>query len=166
VRLITLDNGWTVLVDCAVWALWGTAVGLAAHRAGVDSFGHDSWLTRLRGCERDGRWYERRLHIKAWKDIVPEAGALFGKGFSKRRLMSGSIDHLHRFMIETRRAEVTHWIVLAIAPLFILWNPWGLAIVMCVYAVIANGPCIIIQRYNRGRLVRVIGRTTRQSEGM
>jgi glycosyl-4,4'-diaponeurosporenoate acyltransferase len=160
-RLITLPNSWTVLVDCVLWALAGTAIGFAAHRAGPDSFDRDGWLTRLRRFERDGRWYERRLHIKAWKQIVPEAGTLFGVGFSKRRLTSSSIDHLRRFVVETRRAEITHWLVLAVGPLFVLWNPVGLAIVMCAYAVLANGPCIAIQRYNRGRLARVIRRTDR-----
>jgi glycosyl-4,4'-diaponeurosporenoate acyltransferase len=166
IRLITLPTGWTVLLDCAVWAVAGTAIGLAAHRADPDSFGHDGRLTRLRRFERDGRWYERRLHIKAWKQVIPEAGTLFGVGFSKRRLTSGSVDHLRRFVAETRRAEITHWLVLAVGPLFVLWNPVGLAIVMCAYAVVANGPCIAIQRYNRGRLTRVIGRTDRLRRSM
>ena len=29
------------------------------------------------------------------------------------------------FVIETRRAEWTHWILLIAGPFFLLWNPWG-----------------------------------------
>ena len=60
------------------------------------------------------------------------------------------IGHLERFVVETRRAEATHWLVLAAGPFFVLWNPWGLALVMVAYAVVANVPCLLIQRYNAG----------------
>jgi glycosyl-4,4'-diaponeurosporenoate acyltransferase len=52
-------------------------------------------------------------------------------------------------------------VLLAVSPLFLLWNPWWLGLVMIAYAVVANGPCILIQRYNRGRLVRVLARAGR-----
>ncbi len=160
-RVITLPIGWTVLLDCLVWAVVGTATGYLTHRVGAAGFTRDGPITRLRPFEADGRWYERRLRIKAWKSRLPEAGALFRDGFSKRELRSSSGDQLRRFVVETRRAEITHWIVLAFGPLFFLWNPWGLAIVMCLYAVVANVPCLVIQRYNRARLHRVIAATDR-----
>jgi len=160
-RVITLPIGWTVLLDCVVWAVVGTLTGYLTHRVGPDGFTHDGPITRLRAFEADGRWYERRLRIKAWKARLPEAGALFRDGFSKRDLRSAEVEHLRRFVVETRRAEITHWIVLACGPFFFLWNPWGLAVVMLVYAVVANVPCLLIQRYNRARLLRVIATASR-----
>lgn len=155
-RLIDLPIGWTVVVDIVAWAVLSTAAGYLAHRAPVARFASDGILTRLRPFERDGRWYERRLAIKRWKGHLPEAGDLFRDGFSKRSLRSDSVDQLERFVVETRRAEVTHWILLAAGPLFVLWNPWGLALVMVVYGVVANLPCLVVQRYNRARLLRVV----------
>ena len=38
----------------------------------------------------------------------------------------------------------------------LLWNPWFLGLLMLAYAVIANLPCLIVQRYNRARLLRLI----------
>jgi hypothetical protein len=34
--------------------------------------------------------------------------------------------------------------------------PWWLATAMFGYAVLANVPCILVQRYNRGRLERML----------
>jgi len=58
--------------------------------------------------------------------------------------------------IETRRAELTHWLLMVPAPFFFLWNPAWAGWVMIVYALLANCPFIMIQRYNRPRLERVL----------
>jgi len=163
VRVIELAIGWTVVLDVVLWGLISTVTGYLAHRAPVARFAHDGPLTRLRPFEDGGRWYERHLAIKRWKGRLPEAGGLFRDGFSKRSLRSASVDQLERFVVETRRAEVTHWIVMAAGPFFVLWNPWGLAAVMVAYGVIANLPCLVIQRYNRARLLRVLGRVRGRS---
>jgi glycosyl-4,4'-diaponeurosporenoate acyltransferase len=73
------------------------------------------------------------------------------------------VDELNRFVTETRRAEATHWVLLAAGPLFLLWNPWGLGLVMIAYAVVANVPCLVVQRYNRARLLRVVERARRRA---
>jgi glycosyl-4,4'-diaponeurosporenoate acyltransferase len=156
--MLHLGLGWTVLIDCVVWAVAGFSVGYLAHRASAQRFAAAGVLTRLRAFERDGRWYEERWRIKAWKDRLPEGGAIFSGGFSKRSLRTRDPDVLGRFVIETRRAEHTHWWLMALAPLFLLWNPWWLALAMIGYALIANVPCLMVQRYNRARLIRVLRR--------
>lgn len=47
------------------------------------------------------------------------------------------------------------------APFFFLWNPVALGAAMVVYALVANAPCLLVQRYNRARLLRLLGRGTR-----
>jgi glycosyl-4,4'-diaponeurosporenoate acyltransferase len=61
--------------------------------------------------------------------------------------------------METCRGEAVHWIVLFCSGLFFLWNPQWLAWCMVVYAILANLPCIIVQRYNRLRMARVLARS-------
>ena len=156
--LVELSDGWAVAVDGAVWAVGGTVTGYVTHRLRGEAFSNDTWLTRPRAGERPER-YERWLRIKAWKSRLPEAGALFANGFDKRRLRSRGVEHYEQFVVETRRAEVTHWVVLSFAPWFFLWNPPWLALVMVAYAAVANLPCIAIQRYNRLRLQRVLARS-------
>lgn len=43
---------------------------------------------------------------------------------------------------------------LAFVPLFFLWNPWWADLVIVAYAIAANVPCIVAQRYNRVRFQR------------
>jgi glycosyl-4,4'-diaponeurosporenoate acyltransferase len=73
---------------------------------------------------------------------------------SKRRL---TVD-LERFAAETRRAEIAHWLALAGTPAFALWNPPIGVVLMAVYGIAANVPCIAIQRYNRTRAQRAVAR--------
>jgi glycosyl-4,4'-diaponeurosporenoate acyltransferase len=158
VALIELPVAAAVLADCVAWAVIGTATGYAWHRVPAARLGHDGPITRPRRFERGGRWYEQRWRIRAWKRHLPEAGGLFRDGYSKRTLRSGAGAALDRFRIETRRAELTHWCVVVWTPVFVLWNPLPLFGAMVAYALIANGPCIAAQRYNRARLDRVLAR--------
>jgi glycosyl-4,4'-diaponeurosporenoate acyltransferase len=54
-----------------------------------------------------------------------------------------------------------HWAVLAIVPVFALWSPPLLFAAMVAYGVVANVPCIAVQRFNRARIVRVLARRER-----
>jgi glycosyl-4,4'-diaponeurosporenoate acyltransferase len=152
-----VSNGAIVALDALVWAVWSAAVGYTAHRLPMHRLEHDGPLTRLRSWEDCGRVYER-LAIRRWKDRLPELGAVFRGGVSKRSLPSRESADLARFAAETRRAEIVHWAIPAVTPLFALWNPAWLVAAMAVYAVTANLPCLIVQRYNRGRLLRVLAR--------
>jgi glycosyl-4,4'-diaponeurosporenoate acyltransferase len=96
---------------------------------------------------------QRRLRVKTWKRWLPEAGRAFG-GRSKRHLPARGEAGLPRFLTECRRAERAHWLILAAAPAFALWNPPGLFVAMVVFALVANIPCLIVLRYNRARLLR------------
>jgi glycosyl-4,4'-diaponeurosporenoate acyltransferase len=159
-----VSNGQIVLLDALVWAAWSAVVGYAAHRLPLRRLDHDAPFTRLRTWERGGRVYER-LGIRRWKDRLPEFGAVFRGGASKRSLPSRDTPHLTRFAAETRRAEIVHWAIPLVSPLFALWNPAWLVGAMAAYAVVANAPCLIVQRYNRGRLLRVLTRRNRTSDG-
>jgi glycosyl-4,4'-diaponeurosporenoate acyltransferase len=149
-----------VVIDVVVLLVWNSAVGYTFHRLPVETFDHDRGVTRLRSWERDGRFWVDVVRIRRWKGWLPDAGDLFAGGFSKRRLSARDPAYLQRFVAETRRAELVHWIVPAIVPVFFLWNPWWLAMIMVVYAVVANVPCLVTQRYNRARLERVLTRVT------
>lgn len=143
-----------VILDAGMWAAWSFVVGTLAARRPDSVFRRDSWLTHARAWERDGRAYER-LAIRRWKDRVPELGR-YGGGRSKRTLPGRDPIALERFAAETRRAELVHWSIAVVGPLFALWNPWPLALAMLAYAVVANVPCIAIQRYNRVRIARML----------
>ena len=152
--IVSPPGGAAFALNVAVWLVWSATAGYVGHRVSPARFERSNRVTRLRAFEAGGRWYERRLAIKRWKDRLPEAGSLFAGGFSKRSVRRAE---LGRYVIETRRAELVHWSVLSIWPLFAIWNPpWAVG-VMLGYALVANVPCLVVQRYNRARLLRILG---------
>lgn len=122
--------------------------------------------SKVYSWETDGRIYERYARVKAWKARLPDGASWFAGGISKRNLGGRSPAVLQQFVTESIRGEFTHWSAIIATPLFLIWNPlWALPFHLA-YALLANLPCIIAQRYNRARLVRVLkgdhGRLTRK----
>lgn len=146
-----------LLVIVIGWFSWSVVCGYTAHRRPAGSFDPTRLPYRLLAWERNGRVYGR-IGIRRWKGLLPEAGDVFAGGFSKRQLRSRDPQYLDRFLAETCRAEFTHWAIMAIAPLcFVVFDPL-VAALNCVFAVVANIPCLLVQRFNRGRLVRLRAR--------
>lgn len=156
-----------VLVELgAPWALWLSAATASALSllAGwwatgwpVSRVARVGPLTRLRAWERDGRWWNRHLAVRRWKDALPEAGALFG-GYAKDHIRSRAAADLDRFRAETIRAERVHWLSAATGVLHVLWCRPSLAAALAVLGLAGNAPFIVIQRTNRGRLDRILRR--------
>jgi len=161
VRVVHLPDAATVVLDVVAWAAVHAGTGYAVHRLPASRLG-DAWLYRHRRFEGE-RFYRRVLRVPRWKDRVPDAGALFAGGVSKRALPADELGGLDRFVVETRRAELGHWLAAAAGPVFVLWNPWPAAVVLVAYGLAANLPCIAIQRYNRLRAERVLSRRAARS---
>jgi glycosyl-4,4'-diaponeurosporenoate acyltransferase len=152
--LVELSAGGILVANIVGAGCFHAGSGYLVHRLPLDRLQRDGWLLSARPFEQDGRTYERRFRIRRWKDHLPEAGALFAGGVSKRHVTRD----LERFAAETRRAEYGHWLAMACAPLFALWNPpLGLAL-MTIYSVAVNAPFIAVQRYNRQRAQRILTR--------
>lgn len=107
----------------------------------------------------------RWLGIRKWKDRIPEAGAFFRGGFSKRHLQSHDLDYLKRFALETTRAEFSHWLTWALSLTFFAWTPWPVGVMMVLYGAASNVPFILVQRYNRARLCQIIQASARRPHG-
>ncbi|MEO7429293.1 MAG: hypothetical protein ABIY48_07905 [Acidimicrobiales bacterium] len=148
--------------NVVAWAVIHAGTGYGVHRLPVTRLQHDGWLLRARSAEDDGRLYER-LHIRHWKDRLPEAGALFAGGVTKRHLPGRDRVGLERFVAETRRAERGHWLAMAGGPIAVLWNPPIGAVLMVGYGVAVNAPFIVVQRYNRLRVARLLRRSAERS---
>lgn len=158
-RLIYLPTFWTVLLDFVAWFIIHIGVVLFAVRIPIRFFNPNGFLYRQRAWERGGAFYGKFLKIKRWKEYAPDGAGLLGeRGFPKKRLGDTHSAFLHAFLLETCRAEMTHWIIILFAPFFFLWNRFWVGIIMIVYAVVTNLPLIMVQRYNRCRFVRILGK--------
>ena len=154
--IIHLSSLWMVLLNVLAWLVIHIAVSFAVARPSVGVFDPDGWLYRERRWERNGRTYEVLFKTKRWKEIIPDGAALFKSGFRKKRLQNVDAGYIRTFIRETCRAELTHWTIFVFAAIFFIWNIWWVGIIMILYAVTVNMPCIITQRYNRIRLTRVL----------
>jgi glycosyl-4,4'-diaponeurosporenoate acyltransferase len=137
------------------WPLIQLSFAFVAVRLPARLFAQENWITVPRRWEREGRLYRNWLGIRRWKSLLPDGAPWLG-GFAKKRINGRDASYLNQFLAETRRAEVAHWCMLLCLPLFFLWNPPWACLVMTAYAVAANLPCILAQRYNRIVLERVV----------
>ncbi|NLV56871.1 MAG: hypothetical protein GXY13_14825 [Acidimicrobiales bacterium] len=155
---LDVGDGWAVGASSLTWFLVSLVAGRWAARLPPERLSRTGPFTRLRSWEEDGAVWQRRLRVTRWKDSVPEAGGVFAGGYPKRRIRSRATEDLRHFRRETIRAERVHWLILASTPVHLLWCRPALAAAMAVFGVLFTAPFIIIQRYNRGRLDRLIAR--------
>ena len=137
------------------WPILHIAIGFITLRVPAHIFASDTWLTTTRLWEEDGHVYRDCLAIRKWKYLLPDGAPWLG-GFAKKELLSRDPTCIAQFLIETRRAEIAHWLTLGCLPIFFFWNPPWARWVIAVYAFAANLPCILAQRYNRFVLNRII----------
>ncbi len=142
------------IINVVAWVAAGTIVGTWRARQSLDSVARVGWCTRLRPFERGGELYVRVFRVRSWKRLVPEAGTWFG-GMSKRRLPAVHEGGLTRLVAESLRAEKTHLTMLAVTPVFVLWNdPLPFLANVC-FSLVVNVPPIVVTRFNRHRLARL-----------
>lgn len=152
--LIDLPPVWIIVLNVCGWLAIQLGLAWVFTKMPIH------WFNPAALCkwEHNGKFYERVLRIKRWKDWLPDAAKWFGSGFAKGALSGTSRAYLERFARETWRSELCHWTAIACTPVFFLWNPlWG-GLIVVVYALAANLPCILVQRYNRARLKTVLAR--------
>lgn len=149
----------TIALFFGIWAVVPLLFGT------ISLFLPDRWFEPERRCwrprrwEREGRVYETMFRIRSWKHLLPDGGALWKKrGYRKRNLTDYSEENLRRFFIESARAELMH--CLAITPFWVFWlfAPGYVVWIMLAYALAANLPCILAQRYNRPRVFALLRR--------
>jgi glycosyl-4,4'-diaponeurosporenoate acyltransferase len=146
---IELPVFWIVTLNVVLWPLIQLALAWGFTRMPAD------WFHPPESPE-GADFHERWFGIRHWKDRLPDGAAWFGGGFAKGRLRCSDPDYLRRFIAETWRGELCHWGAFLFVPVFFLWNPWWGNLVMAAYAIAANGPCILAQRYNRIRMTGLL----------
>jgi glycosyl-4,4'-diaponeurosporenoate acyltransferase len=149
------------------WPLIHMVIGFVAIRLPQELFAHDTWITVPRRWERDGRLYRKLFAIRKWKSLLPDGAAWLGGRRKKFRGINPA--GAAEFLVETRRAEIAHWCMLVCFLIFFLWNPPWARWVITAYALAANLPCILTQRYNRlaiNRVARIHSRLNATDSGL
>ena len=150
-----------VLATAGLWLGWSLLVGTLANRVPLawlsDPTDGTSGQRRPAVTRRTERW----LAIRRWKRWIPDAGHALPGGIRKASLARRDPAALQRLIAETRRAELVHWVLWPAWLPPVLWLPPAGVACNLLFATAFNIPCLVLQRYNRRRLQRLLGRFRR-----
>lgn len=103
--------------------------------------------------EKEGQLWNRLFFINKWKMYIPEGEWLNNNIYNKHVLRPLAQENIYKMIIEMRRAELVHWF--SILPVIVFVRaPKYIKTINILYALLANLPIILTQRYNRPRLER------------
>jgi glycosyl-4,4'-diaponeurosporenoate acyltransferase len=145
-----------VVAPSALWATWNIGVAVSSTRLPASWFQRDLTNGDQRPPLVPG--VPRRLGVRRWKHLLPDAGSMLPGAFTKRHLGSTDPASLARFAAETRRSELVHWLSLVCVVPCVAWRPAVVGVPMVAVAVLLNGPCILALRDTRARIVAVLDR--------
>ena len=138
----------------AICSLVILIVGLAMPRRW---FNPGNRLFAEREWENGGRVYNR-LHISKWKSKMPDMSKHINSMIAKRLQGRETTDDIRVLISETCVAEAAHLVLIVLSlGMIVIWQSIG-GVICCMFYALGNVPYIIIQRYNRPRLVRMMRR--------
>jgi len=155
-QIIFLPVEWSIALCFILWPVLQISISTICLFVPDTFYKKDIFLFRTLKWERKGKFYDTIFKIRKWKRFLPDGAAIVKSGFQKKHLEQMSSEYIKKYLVESRRAELGHW--LAILPFWIfgLFTPFPVIIYMFLYAIIINLPCILAQRYNRPRFLEVL----------
>jgi len=149
---VELSNLWIVILNVIGVPAIHLLVSWIFTRLPATGFRPSSSLFRERNWEAGGKVYQRLFLIRRWKGLIPDAAPWFD-GFAKGKLRDKDPDYLRDFIRETCRGEAAHYVQIPALLLTLAWNPWPVAaLVIMIYALLSNLPCVLLQRFTRARM--------------
>ncbi len=149
---------WLIIINIFAWGFLHYFISYLCFKIPLNYFKKDNQLFRIKSWEHSGKLWQKLFRVKKWKSRIIEGSSIAKQSYDKSHLHGQRGSDLAIFAAETRRAELTHWLLIIPAPLFFLWNPVWAGWVMIIYALVANLPFIVVQRYNRGRIVGILNK--------
>jgi len=151
--------------ECIVCFAYAAALGVLSFFLG--RLLPKRWLHPEKFPFRTYAWEDRlwkALQIRKWQAKVPDMSRLFKKLMPAKALTQKTAQDLPLMIGETCVAELTHGL-LCIAGLFLLkiWPGTGGVFLTVIYIVFGNLPFLLIQRYNRPRLQKLLARQPRRT---
>lgn len=143
-------------LNCAVYLAYCGIFGFLFGRIlSLCRFQWEKGLFRCFAFEKNGKIYEK-LNIRKWQARVPDMSRILPFLVPPKNLAGNYEDRLPTMIQETCVAEVTHVVVSIMGlPCLWIWPGIGGIAVTLLFAFFLNFPYILIQRYNRPRLIRL-----------
>ncbi len=155
---------WLVLIDSIAWFVIHMTIAWLMGQVPDEWLAKQEKTFRPRSWEKEGKIWQDCFSVRSWKKYLPDGSMFIRSSYDQTHLQGTEVENLEKFILETKRAELTHWLMVPPAFLFFLWNPPWAGVLMVVYALALNLPLILTQRYNRPRLQRLLQFKKRQQK--
>ncbi len=155
-RIVYLSDNATFFLDIMMWVFFHLSIGWSSSRIPVSFFDPAQSRYQTKKWEKDGKIYQTLFHVRSWKRIIPSGAALYKDAYEIKNINSFSLDNIRIWLKESCRAEFCHTIMILPGFLFFLWNNTATSWLMVAYAFANNFVPIIMQRYNRPRVRKLI----------
>lgn len=116
---------------------------------------YDAFPFKPYAFEKNGKIYEK-IGVHKWKDGLPDASKVVKSMTRKKVTMKMDVSGMDRLIRETCIAEIVHWLLILLTPVYSLFVPVGYGVVFSAVYALMNLPFIIVQRYNRPRLIHAM----------
>ena len=154
--LIQLDTTQMIIMIFILCPFIQVTAALICRKIPTSKFDYNSKIFKSHKWENNGKFYKKLL-VHKWKKLLPDGAKYFKGDFTKKHLLSSKAEYIEKFIKESCRAELVHYLGMFPFVVFYLLVPPYIASLILLYAIIVNIPCIIAQRYNRPRLVKLYG---------
>lgn len=157
-RIFFFDDITTVILDVIAWVMFHLSIGFWTSKIPVDVFNpqHSWYMTRI--WEKGGEIYQDLFRVKDWKKYIPSGAAVYKNAYEIKHIKAFTVNNVTRWLKESCRSEFCHWVMILPGFLFFLWNSTIGGWIMVVYAFLNNLVPIIMQRYNRPRVRKLLNR--------
>ena len=163
-QIIFLDTVETIIVDVVAWLIFHLGIGYGSSKIPLEKLNPERKFFHTYKWEQGGAIYDKLFKVRSWKQLIPNGSALYKGAFSIRRLPAeNDPEYLQRWLKESVRAEICHWLMILPGFLFFLWNTVLVGWLMVLYAFLNNLVPIVMQRFNRPRMRKLLKMIERQS---
>ena len=149
----------------------GVLSNFTSAAADRSKFRYDKFPYRAFGWERDGKIYEKigirtlwdlLQHYRRWKEKLPDISRHSPLIMRKQVTVHMRSVEIRRLIAETCAAERTHVRLSLASGIIIFFWKNKVGVYLWVLCILGNLPFILIQRYNRPQLIRLLERTKRR----
>lgn len=161
-QIIFLEPLQTVLLNILAWLFFHLGIGYRSSKIPLKKLDPDRRFFHAYPWEQDGKIYEKLFKVRSWKHLIPNGSALYKGAFSIKNLSENSPEYLRRWLQESVRSEICHWLMIVPGFFFFLWNNVLVGWLMVLYAFLNNLVPIVLQRFNRPRMRKLLSIVEKQ----
>lgn len=151
-----MNSNYIILSYFIIWPIIMIGSSYFFYKLPLSFFNPNFFIFKEKSIEKNGKLYENIFYIKFWKKFLPDGSTLFKNGFKKKNLETFSLKYLEKFVYESCRSEISHISPIFLSFIFALYNKPIIVLIMFIFSLITNLPCIISQRYNRIRIINIL----------